>query len=194
MSRLIVLLGLALLFSRPALTQEGTRFEVSGGYTFQHWVIPDVFAPPGTPSLNMNGWNAGAGYHVNRWLAGVADITGTYKNSTGPNGLGDVSIVSYLFGPRVYPIGHHKLTPYVHALFGTAYYKETTAGFGSISESDFSWEVGGGIDYKLNQHFAIRLGQFDWQQTRFLGGGSQGVDNQNNFKYSVGAVVRFGRR
>lgn len=192
MKKLVVLLGLLGGFTVPAMAQVTPRFEVSAGYTFQRWEIPTALQPPS--GLNMNGWNVGAAYHFTKWLALTADITGTYNSM--PATTGDTNIYSYLFGPRVYPIGYHKLTPYVHALFGIGYYKETvsTPPPTALTENDFSWGVGGGIDYRLNEHFSVRLGQFDYQQTRFFGAPAGGINNQNNFKYSAGLVLRLGRK
>lgn len=184
-------------------SQVGPLFEVNGGYTFQRWETPPIFQP-GPSSLNFNGFNAGAAYHITRWLAGVVDVTGTYNSTSDPvNGPSKTHIYSYLFGPRFYPVGHHLLTPYVHGLFGIATYNLDVPAFGgnppfSESNNDFSFAVGGGVDLSLGKRFAIRLGQFDYQQTRFLHTDDLNAglpqSNQNNFKYSGGIVIKFGEK
>jgi opacity protein-like surface antigen len=205
MKKLLALFALLAVSAIPALAQERGQdrplFEINGGYTFQRWDTPPVAQPPS--SFDFNGFNAGAAFHVTRWLAGVADITGTYNTQGAAGSNAKTHIYSYLFGPRVYPLGHHKLTPYVHGLVGVATYHihvpspDPTLVFDE-SNNDFSFAVGGGVDLSLGKRFAIRLGQFDYQQTRFLHNDAvlSGVspDNQNNFKFSTGLVIRFGEK
>lgn len=205
MKKSLILLALVGICSFSTHAQGTPIVEVNGGYTFQRWYSPPVATPP--DSLDFNGFNVGIGYNVTRWLAGVADITGTYntQSATAQAPESKEHIYSYLFGPRIYPLGHHRLTPYFHALFGVAsFHVETPAAViqmqqipaFSQTDNNFSWAVGGGLDFSLGRHFAIRLGQFDYQQTRALHSDAvaSGVppDNQNNFKYSAGIVFKFG--
>jgi opacity protein-like surface antigen len=202
MKRLLLLLALVAICSVPTFAQVTPIFEVNGGYTFQRWDVPSFAQPPS--SLNFNGFNAGASFFFTRWLAGAVDVTGTFNTQSDPiNGTAKTHIYSYLFGPRIYPLGHHKLTPYFHGMFGVATYDINVPAFGgnpafSESNDDFSYAIGGGLDLSLGKHIAIRLGQFDYQQTRFLHADAvtAGVspENQNNFKYSAGIVFKFGQR
>jgi opacity protein-like surface antigen len=100
-------------------------------------------------------------------------------------------------------LGHHTLTPFVHALFGVSTFHFNAPAFGgspAFSESDnaFSFAFGGGLDWKVTRHIAIRLAQVDYQQTRLLHTiavqSLVSPDNQNNFKYSGGIVIRFGEK
>ncbi|HYL69094.1 MAG TPA: outer membrane beta-barrel protein [Candidatus Limnocylindria bacterium] len=210
MKKLLALFALLAVSSIPTLAQhrdgETPVFEVNGGYTYQRWSVPPVAqGPTGPTSLNFNGFNVGASYNITRWLAAAADITGTYNNQGAGGFNAKTHIYSYLFGPRIYPLGHHKLTPYVHALFGVATYNiNIPADLVNMlppfqeSNNDFSFAVGGGVDWSVGKHFAVRLGQFDYQQTRFLHSDAVGAglsaSNQNNFIYSAGLVVRFGEK
>jgi opacity protein-like surface antigen len=205
MNKLLALFALLAVSGIPTLAQhrdgEIPIFEVNGGYTYMRWQVPSFAQPPS--SLNFNGFNAGAAYNVTSWLAGVADISGVY-NTQGASGFNaKTHIYSYLFGPRVYPLGHHRLTPFVHGLFGVATYDlhvPASGGVGVFDESnnEFSFAIGGGVDWSVGKHFAIRLGQLDYQQTRFLHSDAvasgASPDNQNNFKYSAGVVIRFGEK
>jgi opacity protein-like surface antigen len=210
MKKLLALFTLLAVSGIPTLAQHRERdtpiFEVNGGYTYQRWEVPPVAqGPTGPTAINFNGFNVGAGYNITRWLAGVADITGTYNTQGAAGSNAKSHIYSYLFGPRIYPVGHHKLTPYIHGLFGVATYDisipaDVVNMLPAFHESnnDFSFAVGGGVDWSVGRHFAIRLGQFDYQQTRFLHADAVGAglspQNQNNFKYSGGLVVRFGEK
>jgi len=176
MKKLLGLFGLFMLASVPAMAQySGPRVEVNGGYTYRSFE-----APGGGPRINFNGWDAGAAFNVNSWVGVAADIDGTYAS---PQNI-SVHFYSYMFGPRIYPLGHHKITPYAHALFGVA---DIVIPSSPPSNSEFSWEVGGGVDYSVGSHLAIRLGEVDYERTSNFGGNP----DQNNFKYKGGIVFRF---
>jgi Outer membrane protein beta-barrel domain len=191
MKKLFGFFALLLLVGGPAIAQENTpKIEIGGGYTFRSWGIPTVLQPPSR--LKMNGWNASASWNFNPWLALALAVDGT-RNDQGINGTTD--IYSFLAGPQVYPLGHHRLTPFVHGLVGEGYFKLHLPPEGSFpafnyAEGRFAWEVGGGMDLSLSRHFAVRLGEFDYEQTRFRF--EEAANNQNNFKYSAGIVIRFG--
>lgn len=190
MKKLLALFALLVVSSIPTLAQhregETPLFEVNGGYTYLRWQVPSFVAPPS--SLNYNGFNVGGTLNVTNWAGLAADISGTYNSQNGA----DTNIYSYLVGPRIYPIGHHKLTPFGHALFGVA----TLHIPGNIpaTEGKFSFEIGGGLDWTVMKHIAIRVGQLDYQRTQFLRYVDPSIDNQNNFKYSAGVVFRFGEK
>jgi opacity protein-like surface antigen len=207
MKKLFAVLALLAVSGIPTLAQardggEGAPlFEVNGGYTYMRWQVPDFERPPS--SFNYNGFNAGAALHIFNWLALATDISGVY-NTQGASGANATShIYSYLAGPRIYPLGHHRLTPYVHGLVGLASYNlhvPASSGIPVFDETDnnLSFAVGGGVDWNWTKHISIRVAQLDYQQTRALradavalGGAAQ---NQNNFKYSGGVVIRFGER
>jgi len=52
----------------------------------------------------------------------------------------------------------------------------------------FAYALGGGLDIKVNDNFAIRLAQLDYLGARV---GGEGL---NSLRYSVGIVIRFGKR
>lgn len=51
--------------------------------------------------------------------------------------------------------------------------------------------AGGGVDYKISQHFAIRPIQAEYFLTDFTDYAS---NRQNNFRYGAGVVFRLGTR
>jgi opacity protein-like surface antigen len=180
MKKLLGLFSLVLLASLPTMAQfaDSPRVEVEGGYAFRSFEVPF------SPRLNENGWSAGAAFNVTGWLGLAADFDGTYGTTGGIS----VHNFTYLFGPRVYPMGHHRITPFVHALFG-----ESHISIPAIPTTDnaFGWEAGGGVDASVTNHIAVRVGEFDFEQTRNFDAGSMGNPNQNNFKFKAGVVVRF---
>jgi len=55
----------------------------------------------------------------------------------------------------------------------------------------FAMTAGGGVDFKISEHIAIRPVQAEYFLTTFTDGGN---NRQNNFRYSVGVVFRLGRQ
>ena len=51
--------------------------------------------------------------------------------------------------------------------------------------------VGGGVDFKVSEHFAVRPIQAEYFRTNFTDGAR---NHQNDFRYSAGIVFRFGIR
>jgi opacity protein-like surface antigen len=205
MKKLLTLFALLALSSFSTFAQrrgeETPLIEVNGGYTYMRWQVPAFAQPPS--SLNYNGFNVGAALNFTRWLALAVDLSGVYNTEGPSSGNATQHIYSYLAGPRIYPVGHHKLSPYIHGLIGVASYHlhvpdpDPTLVFNE-TDNNLSFDVGGGVDWKLSRHFAFRVGQVDYQQTRalrndaVLSGASP--SNQNNFKFSTGLVIRFGEK
>jgi opacity protein-like surface antigen len=99
-------------------------------------------------------------------------------------------VLTYLFGPRIV-LHRGKAEPFVHALFGGArgYYKIPTA---EVTDNAFAFALGGGLDVKVNNNFAIRAAQVDYlgYKLDFL----RAKLYQNNFRYSAGIVICLGKR
>jgi len=80
-------------------------------------------------------------------------------------------------------------TPYAQVLLGGVH-SSFTSGTGSETSSGsanaFGMKLGGGLDWNVSPHFSVRLGEFNYDFTRFGGA------TQNNFDYSAGAVWHFG--
>jgi opacity protein-like surface antigen len=178
----LMLLCSFLLFSLSAAAQD--KAEVFGGYQYLH----ANSGSSGVPNFNLNGWDAAVSGYVNHYFGITADFSGTYGTPS-VQGVGvSTHLYTYLFGPVV-RADAGKLQPFAHALFGGAHISgSVNAGGGvsaSASDSGFAYALGGGVDYKALPHISIRLGQFDFLQTRISG------DSQNNFRYSGGVVIRF---
>jgi hypothetical protein len=177
-SLLVVRILTALLtisaFTLLARAQDETpKIEVYGGYDYVR--VSDL-----GDSYNFNGGSGQFAYDANRWLGLVGDFGGYYTSDGFHAG-----VLSFLAGPRVNFRGHGKMTPFAQVLLG---------GARSIDNSPlnaFAMTVGGGLDYKISQHFAIRPVQAEYFLTKFSDGAS---DRQNNFRYGAGVVFQFGTR
>jgi len=114
------------------------------------------------------------------------------------------NMFTYLFGPVVrFPVS--RITPYGELLFGgsnsNAYGNQvkgicnnvtciTSATNISGTQHPFTMALGGGLDIKLSESFALRPIQIDWVLSRYTNPLTS-TNNQNSFRYSAGAVFRF---
>ena len=108
----------------------------------------------------------------------------------------DVHIYTALVGPKITPLGHRKLTPFGHVLFGVGIDGTAVPAFSgypgnSSGKTVHAWEVGGGMDLKLGSHWGVRLIQADYGVAKFLG---DKIPRQGSGRVSFGIVYRFGDR
>jgi opacity protein-like surface antigen len=182
---LVSLLAVLSFFAVTASAQEtAPKFDVFAGYSYLQ-ANPGV---SGVDSFHLHGGSASVAYNYNTWLSAVADFGG-YNNgnvlSTGASG----TLSTYLFGPRVSYRHFRRITPFGQVLFGAGH-ANSSAFKTTTSENTFAMSVGGGVDYKLFDHFSIRPVQADYLMTRF-GVGTMGTQTQNNVRLSTGFVFRF---
>ena len=199
MKKLAVLFGLlvGLVVCTPAQDKpdksEGKKktptpeFEVSAGYAHRSYEILKGV------SSGMNGWYGSVDYNFKRWLGAEGEILGSYRNQ-GINGNTD--IYAFLLGPRVYPFGHRRLSPFGYALLGAGVYGKSYPATGvypalSYSDASYAWEGGGGVNFYLHKNLGIAA-QGGWGHTNF--GADNLVNPQTNTGISVGIVYRFSRQ
>lgn len=146
------------------------------------------FIPGGSASLTGN---------INDWFGLTGDV-GTY--SLHDVGGVDGRLTTFLFGPR-FAFSHKRWTPFVETLVGGARLSSSfPTGFvsdapffntkgGDFHQNSFAADGGLGLDFHVNRHFSLRLGEIDYLFTRF----DDNRDNrQNNLRASAGLVFRFG--
>lgn len=151
----------------------------------------------------FDGWNVAPQWNLNRWFGVKAQIAGQYGNllTVKFNNPPPIAIFTlpgqhiydFLFGPV---ISHRtdKYTVFGHGLLGVQHIglsgNVAVPGIGAFttaSETDFAFALGGGLDVKASKHFAIRVGQFDYQFVNTSGSG-----HQNDYRFSTGVVFGFG--
>jgi opacity protein-like surface antigen len=181
----VSLLALISIASMPLRAQEEqSKVDVFVGYSYMQ-VNPGV---SGVDNFHLNGGSASVAYHANSWLSGVADFGG-YTNGNILNSGVSGTISTYLFGPRVSYRHFGRVTPFGQVLFGVA--RADASAFGtSGSQTGFAMTAGGGVDYQLMRHLALRPVQAEYLLTRFDNGISE-TQNQNNLRISAGVVFRF---
>jgi opacity protein-like surface antigen len=177
-----------------AAAEDPPKFEVFGGVS---WLHIDNIKVAGIKQ-NYMGWDTEAQYNFNKILGVTADISGNYGRL-----LPDTPTrhsYSFVFGPTLSYRAQHS-TIFAHTLFGANTENILMSAVLGSSDSDtaFAMAWGGGIDLKVNDTFAVRLGQLDWLYTRHnfsfvLVNGKPLADHQNNIRYAGGVVINFGRR
>ena len=169
----VVTMGCPVLAQSPIPTARGMssdhRYEVAATYT--HVLTDGSFGYVG-----LNGFTASASAGV---LPSV-QLTGEVGSYSGSR----VAVKSFLAGPQV---GFHiyRFQPFVRALFGLSH-----TSFNSQSQgSAFTLAAGGGLNYLLTDHFAIRALQADYY--RPTGGTYRSADF---LRLGFGVSYQFGSR
>jgi len=182
---LVSSVAVLLVSAASAFAQESApKIEVFAGYSYLQ-ANPGV---TGVDSFHLHGGSASAAYNFTSSLSVVADFGG-YNVGNIPVTHNSGTLSSYLFGPR-YSFRHfRKVTPFGQVLFGVAH-GDAKSFNTTNSQNAFAMTAGGGVDYKLFDHFSIRPVQAEYFLTRF-GVGTAGTQTQNNLRLSTGLVVRF---
>ncbi len=167
--RVVVFLIAVLSFlGVSAYAQDTPKIDVFAGYS----CVRENPSSSGVSSFSLNGGSASIAYNANNWLSGVADFDGYHNGNILGTGV-DGTLSTYLFGPRVSYRRSDRITPFGEVLFGVARVSASVLGT-SGSSNTFAMTVGGGLDYKLTDHFAIRPVKVDYLLTRFNEFGSCG--------------------
>lgn len=177
MRKLLILLVLTLCAAGAALAQDYPKAEVSGGYMYMR-------LNPG--GANCHGGGGSFAANLNDWFGVVGDFSGC--KVTGLVSGTSAHAFNYLFGPRVTYRSYGSLTPYAHFLIGGERFTSSLTGVGSASSNAFAMALGGGADYKMSEHLALRLIQVEYFYTHFGGA------TQNNARIQAGIVYRWGER
>ena len=134
--------------------------------------------------------NGGSGYfeyNINKVVGLVADFGG-YANTR--KGI-DNKLMTYLFGPR-FNWRHSRLTPYAQFLFGGSYMWASPTK-DTVTQNAFATAAGGGLDYQLTKHIALKPIQVEYVMTQLDSKNGFG-SHQNDIRYSAGVAFRFGLR
>ncbi len=186
--------------ARAAGSENAPRATVFGGYSYLR------------NSINgFNGWEGQGTFNLNRYLGVTADISGANLSPFSFSVLGISAgtrqrLTNYLFGPTL-TASLGRSSVFAHALFGEAHSSLSTGvsipiiggiSTGLTSANAFAMAFGGGIDFGMTRHFAIRAVQVDYLRTQFnstdaltTGLSSSLGNRQNSFRYSAGVVFRF---
>ena len=216
MRKLLLLAAFIAIQASMGYAQDKSRPELFVGYSFENTdsgFKNSDFAGTGIPSttlenrFNLKGLNiSGTGYLTKRF-----GLTGDFSAGfqTRPDSFGVAqaesrfSLYNFTGGPQVKFFSAGRVTPFVHALFGVSRrrLKEAAVGAGATSitsatdsTTNFTMNLGGGIDVRLSQRFDFRLIQVDYNavflKDRTIAGVNFPGRTANGVRISVGLVIK----
>ena len=166
MRNLLIAWILMLFAAGATFAQTAPKTEFFAGYEYEH------LNPGGT---GCHGLGLNLAYNLNDWLGGVGDF-GICRETGLPSGV-SAHDFNYLFGPRITYRNFGRWNPFAQALFG-GQHLGTNAG----TANSFAMTLGGGMDYKYNDRFSLRVIQVEYLYTHFAG------VQQNNARIEAGLV------
>ena len=140
-------LSLAAQVAKPAAADDAVefhRYEVFAGVDYSS--ANEVFG-----SSALIGGNVGVDAKLKKWFGGTVDF-GDYGISATSYGLVKPTVTTFLAGPEFY-IPADNLTGFLHVMFGG----EHVGGVGAQPDIAFTYAVGGGFEYNVKKHWAIRI-------------------------------------
>jgi outer membrane protein OmpA-like peptidoglycan-associated protein/opacity protein-like surface antigen len=164
-----------------------TRFDVAVGYNYVRANAP----PGGCQCFSLGGGFLSAGYHVNSWLSFAGEVTGQHGNDISSLGQ-DLTLMTFTGGPRVQFNGR-RLVPFGQVLVGGAHGSDSyfpTGTSSSPTASAFALQAGGGVDFLLSTHWAIRVADVEYLKTELPNGTN---NEQNQLMAGAGIIYRFNR-
>jgi opacity protein-like surface antigen len=185
MRKLVSVAMLVIGLCLAAAAADAPKAEIFGGVS---WLHIDNMGVSGIKT-NYMGWDSEFQYNLKKWLGATADIGGNYGHVTA--GAPMSHTYTFVFGPTLTHRGNNA-TFFAHTLFGANKTDLFSGGGSSNSNTAFAMAFGGGLDLKISNTFALRLGQLDWLYTRHNLASSGLKDFQNNIRYAGGVVINFG--
>lgn len=207
----LAVIGCVLLFGSVAFAQDYPKVEVPVNYSYMRFNPEESNVVGG---FSLNGGGGGVVVNINHWIGIEGELEGyatagtrtfTFAGSAPICPIGcQVAADGNLFTYNVGPIFKYRTThvePFVETMFGGAHSNvygnlfkacqglcQTTA-----APSNNAWDfiIGGGLDIPVSHSIAIRAAQFDYVLTRFDSAFTNNNQNQSNFRFQAGLVLRF---
>jgi hypothetical protein len=192
----LVLAGVSLMLAAAsgARAQNSTA-EIFGGYSYAK------INPEGSPKQNAHGWMAGVAGYANKWVGAGFEGAAQFGTIPAPGGAPGVSFkeYSYMAGPQVRFFSTARAQAGVKFLLGGVFGQvrldnSTTpaqtqaisaAGISNFDQTKLALLLAFPVDVSVTKVVGLRV-EPGLYRTSFEGG------HQNNFRFSVGPVFRFG--
>jgi len=164
-----------LFFCVSAKAQDVPAWEAEGGYSY-------LSANFGGTTFHLQGGHGTLTENLNDWFGGRFEVAAFGGPVNGTN----LSAQTATYGPVFSYRRFDRVTPFANLQLGAVH---ASQGYLGISESAFKFAMygGGGADFRVSNHIAIR-GQADYLMTRFLG------TRQDNIQFSAGVVWYLGHK
>jgi opacity protein-like surface antigen len=147
------------------------RFQLALGLSFVRFRSSRYFASAVGTSTSLT-------YFTNEWFAFEGNIITAFAPTINVNE--HVKYAEYGAGPKIAWRRAH-FEPWVHAIVGGAHVQPRTPSGGPNA---VGFQTGGGLDYRLNPRFSVRL-ELDWISTHFWG------QWQNSGQGTLQGVIHF---
>jgi outer membrane protein OmpA-like peptidoglycan-associated protein len=196
----LVVLAVLCALGAPAAAQDrpAPKWELYGGYSFLypnsdlHALLPGGLLPVTSPlESNPRGLGGSVTYDFNRWFGLTLD--GSTHWGSGETGLAmlidDTAFSNISFGPKVTFRGRH-VAPFLEALVGD--HQLAPDALRDINKLGFMF--GGGLDFKLSKHLALRLPRVDYVMSSYRYGPSAttGSTDLQGIRGQAGLVFTWG--
>jgi outer membrane immunogenic protein len=184
---LLLALGCTAMIPRQALAQSGSRMDVGVNYNYVRTNLP----AGGCGCFALNGGSGWAVFNFGRSFGIVGEVASQHASNISNSGA-DLTLTSYLAGPRYTWARARHFAPFTQVLLGGAHASGSLApGNSGLTGSAhaFALTAGGGFDIGLTRHIVLRALEADYYLTRFDNGAN---DHQNNLRLAAGLIVRFG--
>jgi len=154
-----------------AQDQPAPKWELFGGYSFfqpgtdVHGQLPGALFPLSSRlEANPRGAGVSGTYNFNRWFGLTLDASSHWGSgeSTFARRIDDAAFSNLSFGPKV-TFRTHYFSPFVEVLVGD--HRLTPDGFHDIDKVGVMF--GGGLDFNLSRHVAIRVIRADFVYSNY---------------------------
>jgi outer membrane protein OmpA-like peptidoglycan-associated protein len=181
-----------------AQDQPAPKWELYGGYSFLypnadvHGLLPGGLLPVNSPlESNPRGAGASITYDFNRWFGLTLDASthwGGGETTLGKR-IDDAAFSNLSFGPKVTFRGAH-VAPFLEALVGD--HRLMPDAFHDIDKLGFM--IGGGLDFNVSKHVALRLPRVDYVMSSYRYGPSAttGSTDLRGIRAQAGLVFTWG--
>jgi outer membrane immunogenic protein len=184
---LVLGFGLTAIAPRSAMAQGVFSLEVGVNYNYVRSNLP----AGGCGCFGIRGGGGWAAFHVTHSIDIVGEIASQHASNISGSGA-DLTLTSFLAGPRYRWTNAGRFAPFVQLLLGGVYAGGSLApGSSGLAGSAgaFGMTAGGGLDIRFTRHTSLRAFESDYFLTRFDNGLN---DRQGNLRIAAGVVVRFG--
>lgn len=186
----LLAVALGILSSTPAHAQAAAKEPAAQTADFALMYVTERTKYTFGSNIWLQGGAAEAALPLPHHFGAVFNVTGGH--SAGKNGGTQLSEISFTLGPRyTYEFDHHVSSRFfVETLFGGAHGFDSafpTATGPAQSVNVFAMQLGGGYDVDLGSHFAVRVIDAHYVQTRLPNGTN---NTQNDLRLGAGIVYR----
>jgi outer membrane immunogenic protein len=183
----LLLLGFTAVAALTAHAQNRGSVDVGVDYNYVRTNAP----AGGCGCFALNGGSGWVAFNVSHSLGIVGEIASQHASNISSSGA-DLTLTSYLVGPRYIWAHARHFAPFAQVLLGGAHASGSLSPGSSTlpgSANALAMTAGGGLDIRLTRHISLRAFEADYYLTHFDNGVN---DHQNNLRIAAGVIIRFG--